>query len=216
MKVYGRSLNPQLLSFWYDHAALGRIGLIHIDLVTARLINWAESRVTPDGEPSPWAHVFVFLRPRHGVPWIAESDLNVPLPGFRPKPNGPQVNPIYKWSHPAVDRVAVLDPGLSDQQSARLEEGVREILRGGYTYRVGELAEAWLAMLKHDLTYRGRFHREDSMHCGHFVRECLRLMDCDPFGPDVLPENTVPELIAHAFPVVAEWHAPQPDSTESA
>ena len=75
MKVYGRSLNPELLSFWYEHAAVGRIGLVHIDIVTARLIGWAERRVTADGEPSPWAHVFVFIRPRSGVPWIAESDL---------------------------------------------------------------------------------------------------------------------------------------------
>jgi hypothetical protein len=215
MKVYGRSLNPHLLSFWYEHAAVGRIGLVHIDIVTARLIGWAERRVTPDGEPSPWAHVFVFLKPRSGVPWIAESDLNVPLPGFRPKPNGPQENPIYKWSHPAVDHAVVLDPALQDHQLIQFEEGVRQILRAGYTYRVGELAEAWVAMRKHDLRYRGRLHRDDAMHCGHFVRDCLRGAGCDPLGPGVLPENTVPDLIAHAFPVVAEWHAAQPESEDA-
>jgi hypothetical protein len=209
MKAFSRSINPELLSFWYAHAQAGRIGLVHIDIVTARLIGWVERRVTVHGEPSPWAHVFVFLRARSGVPWIAESDLNVPLPGFRPKPSGPQENPIYKWSHPAVDRVAVLETGMSDQQVLRFEQGVRQILRAGYTYRVGELASAWMAMLKRDLSYRGRLHRKDAMHCGHFVRESLRYAGCDPLDPDILPENTVPELIAQAFPVVAEWHAPK-------
>ncbi|RPH96383.1 hypothetical protein EHM69_01585 [candidate division KSB1 bacterium] len=208
MKAFSRSINPELLSFWYDYAAPGRIGLIQIDVVTARLINWVERRVTPSGEPSPWAHVFFFIRPRHGVPWIAESDMNVPLPGFRPKPSGPQKNLIYKWSHPGINRAAILDPGLSALQVEDLEKIIRRLLNAGYTYRVSELAEAWIAMVKQDLTYRGPLYHSDSMHCSHFVRECLRLIGCDPLGASVSPENTVPELIAQAFPVVAEWCAP--------
>ena len=207
MKTFGRSINPQLLSFWYEHAAFGRIGLIHVDLVTARLINWAERWVTTDGEPSAWAHVFIFLPLRNGIPWIAESDMNVPLPGFRPKPNGPQENLIYKWSHPAIDRAIVVDPGLNTAQLKKLQEGIRSILNAGFTYRVGELAEAWVAMVKRDLTYRGPLHRDDAMHCGHFVRECLKAADCDPFGPHILPDNTVPEHIAQVFPMIAEWQA---------
>ena len=109
----------------------------------------------------------------------------------------------------------MLDPALQDHQLTRFEEGVRQILRAGYTYRVGELAEAWVAMRKRDLRYRGRLHRDDSMHCGHFVRDCLRGAGCDPLGPGVLPENTVPELIARAFPVAAKWHAPQAESKDA-
>lgn len=208
MKAYSRSINPDLLRFWYDNAKPGLIGLVHIDFVTAKLINWVERRITPDGEPSPWAHVFLFLKPRHGIPWIAESDLFVPLPGVYPKPNGPQVNPIYKWSHPGVDRAIIVDPLLAVHQIERLEDVVGQLLRAGYTYRIGELAEAWVALNKHDLTYRGKLHRDDAMHCGHFVRECLHALNCDPFGPDILPDNTVPELVAQAFPAVAHWPAP--------
>lgn len=205
MITYSRSLNTQLLDFWYAHAAPGRIGLIGIDVITARLIGWAERHVTADHQPSPWAHVFLFIRPRHGVPWIAESDMPVPLPGFRPKPSGPQENPIYKWAHPAVDRAAVLDPGLSASEYLAVENGIAPFLKGEYRYRVSELAETWVALERHDPAFRGPLHRDDSMHCGHFVRACLRLVGRDPLCPDLLPENTVPEHLAQSFPVVAQW-----------
>ena len=208
MKVFGRSLDPQLLNFWYEQAAPGRIGLIGIDVITARLIGWAERRVTADHQPSPWAHAFFFLRPRHGVPWIAESDMQVPLPGFRPKPDGPQENPIYKWAHPAVTQAAVLDPGLSPTDLAAVEQRVAHFLKGGYTYRVSELAETWVSLERADPAFRGPLHRDDAVHCAQFVRECLQAAGRDPFPSDLLSENTVPEHLAQTLPIIAEWRRP--------
>jgi hypothetical protein len=199
-------LQCDLLTFWYRYGRPGRIGLIGLDTPPAKLIGWAERRVTPNGDVSAWVHVFMFSQKRHGVPWLVESDLHVPLPGFRPKPNGLQENAIYKWAHPLVTRARVVDAGLSDDQVARAVLEAQRLMQSGFTYRVSELAEAWVAMTKRDLRFRGRLHHEDAMHCGHFLRNCLRAADCDPFGSNVLPENTVPELFAQAFPTVAEWH----------
>lgn len=212
MKVFTRSLDSGLLDFWYTHAAPGRIGLIGIDVITARLIGWAERRVTANHQPSPWAHVFLFLRPRHGIPWIAESDLQVPLPGYRPKPNGPQVNPVYKWAHPAVTQAAVLDPGLSPSELTAVEKRIAHFLKGGYTYSLAELAETFVSLERQDPAFRGRLHRDDAVHCAHFVRECLQQAGRDPLPTDLLPENTVPEHYAQVFPIIAEWRrSPTPE-----
>ncbi|HEY3294715.1 MAG TPA: hypothetical protein VGL38_04720 [bacterium] len=209
MKKSPRLTDPNLLEFWRTYAAPGRIGLIHINFVAAKLINWGEKWVTPTGEPSPWTHVFMFTKPRRGMPWIAESDFHVPLPGFLPKPDGPQENPVQKWSSTTIDRAAVVDTGLTHEQFEAAEHAAQHLMSSGYSYRFAELAEAWVAMLKHDLTYVSPLHRDDSMHCGHFLRECLSAAACDPFGPGVLPHNTVPELFAQKFSHIAEWSKPQ-------
>jgi hypothetical protein len=208
MKVYSHTINSDLLAFWQENAVPGRIGLIHIDLITARLINWAQQRVTVDGAPSSWTHCFMFLDPRGDMPWITESDVRVPLPGFRPKPSGPQENPVDKWALEIVDRAVLVDPGLTPEQWSQLQVGEKRLLTAGYTYRYQELFEAWVALLKKDLAFRSPLHRDDSMHCGHYLRVLLQTVGIDPYGPSVLPENTVPELFSQVFPIVAEWSAP--------
>jgi hypothetical protein len=208
MKFYVRDLNRPLLDFWYQYAQPGRIGLLHLDFLPAKVIGWAERQVTPGHKASLWVHVFLFGTPRHGIPWIFESDRNIPLPGFRPKPNGPQENPIYKWSHPFVDHAIVLDPRFEGDQVTKLLNKAAELVQSRYTYRFSELIDAWVAMERHDLHHRGRWHQNDSMHCGHFIRECLGAVGYDPFGPDILPDNTVPELFFQKIPALAEWIRP--------
>jgi len=222
VKATEGSLNPDLLSFWYEFASPGRIGLVHLDAPAARVINWAEKWVTPDGKPSWWTHVFLFTHPRSGVPWIAESDVSVPLPGFRQKISGPQENLIYKWCHPIVDRAAVADLQLSREQCDRLEAAAHALIRQRYTYRLSELAGTFLALATRDLRRRRSVRRmlrekDDSMHCAQFVRLCLSAAGCDPWGEPVRPENTVPEHYAQAFPIVAIWpHPPEPGERPAA
>jgi hypothetical protein len=205
MKAYTREIDPALAAFWRAHAAPGRIGLIHIDMALAKLINWAEGLVTPNGEPSLWTHCFLFIESREGEPWIAESDAHVPLPGFRPKLDGPQENSIDKWAISVIDRALVVDAGLSIEQIRRTEATAKALIEAGYTYRYSELADAWIALLKKDLKYTGPLYSPDSMHCAHFLRECLKAAGCDPFGDNILPKNTVPEFFAQKFPPLAEW-----------
>jgi hypothetical protein len=208
MKIINRSLNPALVEFWYAHVKPGQIGLVHLDFPPAKIINWAERFATPDGKPSPWAHGFIFLKPRNGVLWLAESDVNIPLPGFRSKPDGPQENVIYKWSHPMIDHAVVLDTGMTESQFDRIENIAAQLHQAGYTYGITSLLQSGIALAKKDLAYRARIGTETSMHCGHFLRACLMQAGIDPFGEAVLPENTVPALFPMVFPVIAEWKRP--------
>lgn len=193
-----------LLDFWREHGLPGRIGLFHLDFAPAKLINWGQKRLTTDGKPSPWVHCFLFLEPRDGIPWIAESDLSIPLPGLRKPKEGPQINPVTKWSQ-HVDRAAVVDAALNEVQIRQALARAEELARGGYTYGKIALVGTWIAVLRNDLTHHSFLHRERAMHCGQFARYCLRAADVDPWGKAVRDENTAPELIYQQYPVAAEW-----------
>jgi hypothetical protein len=214
MERLNLSLNSELLEFWRIHGEPGRIGLVHLDFPPAKLINWAESWATPDGKPSPWVHCFIFLTPRDEMPWIAESDMNIPLPGFRPKADGPQENPVTKWSFSSVDQAIVLDTGIRPDQFQPIEHVAQMLHDQGYTYSVRSVLESAMALFRHDLSYRGPLHQPGSMHCGHFLRQCLALAGLDPFGPSVAAENTIPALFPTVFPTIGEWRRNQTAATE--
>jgi hypothetical protein len=200
------SINPDLLAFYQTHAKPGRIGLIHLDFAPAKLVNWGQKGLTKDGKSSRWVHAFLFLKPRDNELWIAESDVNIPLPGFRKKAvDGPQENSIRKWSGHVVDQAAILDANLSPEQTEKALQRAKELLSEGYFYGPISLAGTWIAILKKDLRHHSLLHREKAMHCTRFTRECLRAAGRDPFGSNVRPENTAPELLFQTFKVVAEW-----------
>jgi hypothetical protein len=198
-------MNSNLYEFYTAHAAPGRIGLIHLDFAPAKLINYGQKGLTKTGKSSLWVHAFLFTEQREGGWWIAESDVNVPLPGFRRKIDGPQENSIRKWSGQVVDRAAVLDAHLSEEQVRLALIRAQELQRAGYCYGLLALLGTWIAIKKKDLSYYSVFHRAKAMHCGCFVRECLMAAGNDPFGVNVLPENTAPELLYQRLSVIGEW-----------
>jgi hypothetical protein len=193
-----------VLGFWQRHARPGRIGLFHLDYAPASLINWGQKRLTADGKPSPWVHCFMFIDERNGVPWIAESDLSLPIPGLRKMVDGPQVAPVTKWQR-LIDRALIVDPQMTSEQFTRAKSQAARLAQSGLHYSLINLVGAWVAIQRGDLSHRSVFHRRRAMHCGHFVRVCLREAGIDPWGARVLDENTAPELIAREFPVIAEW-----------
>jgi hypothetical protein len=214
-RFYDHTLNPELVDFWREHARPGRIGLIHIDFAPAKLINWAERWATLSGKPSRWAHTFMFLPSADGVPIFAESDARVPLPGFDSnKPDGPQINPVYKWSHRAVDEAAVVDPRLDPDQLQRIAERVEELIQAGYHYPRVALADTMFALAKGDLSYNGPLAADDTMHCSQLVQECLLAAGASPFPENVHPKNIVPEHFAQEFPVIAQWKCREVSASE--
>jgi hypothetical protein len=203
------SRNPELTAFYEEHARPGRMGLVHVDFAPAKLINWGQKRLTPDGKPSRWVHIFFFTEQRNQEWWIAESDVNVPLPGFRKNvTDGPQESPLRKWSGVVVDQAAIVDAGLTEAQTQMVFQRARELIAGGYFYGTFTLAGTWIAILKKDLSHRSILHRKKAMHCAHFVRECLIAAGCDPFGEKIRPANTAPETIYQTLNVIAEWKRP--------
>ena len=139
------------------------------------------------------------------MPWIAESDMSLPIPGFRKASDGPQFNPVSKWLQ-RIDQAAVIDPQLTSAQMKIAESKAEELTRAGFKYGLINLGGTYVSVLKHDLSHHSFLHRESAMHCGHFVRVCLKVAGIDPWGEKVCDENTAPELIYQQFPPVAEWH----------
>ncbi len=198
-------MNAALLEFWQEHGRPGRVGLFHLDFAPAKLVNWGQKRLTLDGKPSPWVHSFLFIEPRDGVPWIAESDMSLPLPGLRKPINGPQLNSVAKWSGMRVDRAAVLDPHLTNEQYERARSRAEELLHEHYFYSLTALAGTWIAILKNDLRHHSLLHRDKGMHCSQFVRTVMGAAGADFLGDEVSLENTAPEMLYQRLDIVGEW-----------
>jgi hypothetical protein len=199
------SFNSRLQDFYVEHGKPGRIALVHFDFAPAKLINWGQKKLTPDGKPSRWTHAFFFIEPREGIPWIAESDVRLPLPGFHNRSDGPQINSSRKWSSTIIDGAVILDPGLNSEQYKKVRAHADYLLTCGFKYGLVALAGTWIAILKHDLSHRSIFHRNSRMHCSQFVRECLKAAGVDPWGDKIASFNLSPEALYQQFPVIAEW-----------
>jgi hypothetical protein len=198
-------MQETVLDFWTEHARPGRVGLIHLDFAPAKLIDWGQKRLTRDGQPSHWVHAFLFIESRNGVPWIAESDASVPWLGVRKPVDGPQINPVTKWSGGTVDRAVVLESGMSDEQYQIARTRAETLTHEHYHYSLIALAGTWISVLRNDLRHRSLLHRIKGMHCGQFVRTCMNAAGVDLLSEDVSLENSAPELIYQHLPVVAEW-----------
>lgn len=198
-------MKSTLLEFWTEHGRPGRVGLIHLDFAPAKLINWGQKRLTRDGKPSPWVHAFLFIEERDGMPWIAESDLSLPLPGLRKPVNGPQLNSVAKWSGSRIDRAVVLDPHLTDEQYRHARMRAEKLLHEQYFYSLTALAGTWMAILRNDLRHHSLLHRARGMQCAQFVRQVLRTAEADFLGDEVSLENTAPEILYQRIELVREW-----------
>jgi hypothetical protein len=198
-------INQDLLTFWLEHARPGRVGLIHLDFAPARIVNWGQKRLTRDGKPSRWVHAFMFIESRDSVPWIAESDARIPLPGFRKKVDGPQINSVKKWSGFVVDEAAVLESHLTEEQYRASRACVDELHRGNHIYSLVALVGTWVAIRKHDLRHHSILHRAKGMQCSQFVRQCIAAARRDFLDEDVSMENTAPEMVFQRLDLVAEW-----------
>jgi hypothetical protein len=199
------SFDRYLQNFYVEHGMPGRIGLVHFNFVPAKLINWGQKKLTRNGKPSRWTHAFFFIEPREGIPWIAESDVKLPLPGFHNRSDGPQINSSRKWSSTIIDDAAILDPVLNSEQYGKVRAHTDCLLTCRLKYGLVALAGTWIAIQKNDLAHRNVFHRDSRMHCAQFVRECLKTASVDPWSDKIASFNLSPEALYQQFPVIAEW-----------
>jgi hypothetical protein len=198
-------VNPELLEFWQAHARPGHIGLVGIRFFLARLVEKGQARLTADGQPSEWAHAFLFQPPRDGIPWIYESDMGFMQYGlFRWAPRA-QENSVVKWSGHRILRACVLDAGLSEGQVEAALSEARELISRGTKYRLREMLGTWIALERGHLEKETLFHTRNALHCGAFVRACLLVAGVDPFGRGIAVSNTAPELLYQKLPVIARW-----------
>jgi len=203
-------MNQALLTFFEQHYAPGRVGLIGQDDLKGTLIRGAEAGLTPDHRPSKWSHTFLMgERRRDSNVYIFESDLRVSVKDWEVQ-NGVMESRIVKWCLDDVSHGCVLGMDLTADLAQRL---VTKGLEYAYDedhlrYPVGELFGTLWAIITHRMARRNIFDDKHAVQCATFVRMCYQAIGRDPVTGPVDISNTSPESYyqSHAFTFRREWH----------
>ncbi len=182
-------------AFLERHARPGRIGLAGGGHLLERIIRKAQRHIVPSGTSSDWSHAFLFSgRRADGHQWVLESDLDIVRKHVR---FGVQENRMAKYFKPkAYPLLAVLDLGLTPEQTRGVLAGGLELLSTRAPYSVRELAGTLLAMRHPRLRERQNLlAREGSLYCSAFVQHCFRRIGID-LAPGLSEKNTTPQDIA--------------------
>lgn len=200
-------LNFNLLRFFTDHYRPGLIGLVGATGIVEMAIREAQKAITVDHQASLWSHCFIFgdLRlDRRGKggsksksPYIFESDLKVNL--FKPQVrNGAQENWIGKHCMESVENAAVIDLGLSEDQSDDILATALQLIDEQVLYPIQELLGTWWAIVTNRGWLPNPVDDPHAMYCSAFVRYCYKEAGADFTGSEVDVSNTAPEHIAQA------------------
>jgi hypothetical protein len=177
------------------YACAGRIGLSGGVTLIDKAIARAQRHLDEEQRWGAWSHAFLFQGRRHdGHHWVIESDLQINRRHIR---LGVQENRISKYfDEQLYCTLAVLDFGLSEEQtSALLREGL-ELVATRARYSLRELVGTLIALRHPELRGRGNIlSRQCSMYCSAFVQHLFRKMGID-LAPGVDAKNTTPEDIS--------------------
>lgn len=206
-------MNQDVVRFFRDNYAPGRVCLIGSSSPIYRLIRDAQSPLTRDKKSSRYNHTFLMGPKRDdgrddGSIFIFESDLHVDVEDWEVK-NGIMESRITKWCRDDLDYAAVLGMDLTQQQTeAMLRKALwyasdEEHLR----YPVGELFGTLLAILFRKLSKKNIFDMKHAIQCATFVRLCYQSIQRDIFTSTTDLTNTSPEEISQSpvFTFRQEW-----------
>ncbi|MBN1424608.1 hypothetical protein JXA88_08630 [Candidatus Fermentibacteria bacterium] len=187
-------LCPELFEFFTRHHRPGRIGFVGTTDAVGTAIRDAQSRITLDGTPSRWSHVFLMGEERaDGEIYIFESDLEPDFdrPQFR---NGAQESRLRKWSVDAVEHAAVLEiSGAEDRVSALQAAALQFVYGQQVAYPIMQLVGTWWQIVAARVWRANPFQEATALYCSSFVRHCF-----DEVGIRLTPNhihlsNTAPE-----------------------
>lgn len=206
-------MNTQVLEFFKQNYAPGRVCLIGSANPIYNLIRQAQSGITTDGKPSRYSHSFIMGIKRDdgrndGGIYIFESDLHASIEDWEVK-NGVMESRITKWCLDDLEYAAVLGMSLSQND---VDNIVRKALWYAYDeshlrYPVGELFGSLWAILMNKLTKKNIFDEEYAVQCATFVRLCYQAINHDIITSGTHPSNTSPEEISQSivFTFRKEW-----------
>jgi hypothetical protein len=207
--------NPELLAFFDQHYAPGRVGLVGTTDAVGTLIREAEAPLTPGRGPSRWSHCFVLGERRNdrrgdGGIYVFESDLKVSVEDWQVQ-NGAMESRLAKWCRDDVEHAAVLGMDFSPEEAGQI---VAKGLEFAYEYEnlhlryaVGELFGTLWAILTRKLNRRNVFDERYAVQCATFVRMCYQAVGRDPIeGPTDL-SHTSPEALwqSQGFALREHW-----------
>lgn len=201
------NVNKKLLSFFSDNHKPGTVGLVGTDDVIGLAIRAAQGTVTQDYSPSLWSHCFILGEARFDLrgldetktrsPYIFESDLKVKL--FKPQlRNGAQENWIGKWCVEKVEHAAVIDFGLSAEETEDVLAAGLQLVDEQVLYPIQELLGTWWAIITARRWEENPIDDPHAMYCSSFVRFCYRKAGHDFISGSLAVSNTAPEDIARA------------------
>ncbi len=186
--------SPEVWTFFVSHFRPGRIGFVGLDDMVGMAIREAQRRLTLDGTPSRWSHVFLMGEKRvDGELYIFESDLEPDLerPQFR---NGAQESRLKKWCVEAVEHAAVIDVLEEDSLRNDLVAGALDFVYGAHVaYPIAQLVGTWWQIIAARLWRANPFEDATALYCSSFVRHCLRKVGVDPVSEGIHLSNTAPE-----------------------
>lgn len=211
------SVNQELVQFFVQHYAPGRVALVGATDLIGRLIREGQAGLTEDRRPSRWSHTFLLGMTREdgrgdGNVYIFESDLRVSTSEWQIE-NGSMESRVVKWCRDDIEHACVLGLDLS---AAQRDAVVRTALHYAYEYEaehlrypIGELFGTFWAILTRRMNKRNIFDERFAVQCATFVRMCYRDgVGVDPIPADVALSNTSPEAFyqSHLFSFREEWH----------
>jgi hypothetical protein len=178
--------------FLERHARPGRIGLSTGTSLPDRMIARAERHLDPDGRWGCWSHAFIFQGVRvDGHQWVIESDLQFHQKHLQ---LGVQENRLGKYfDQKLYTTLAVLDFGLSEEQTNRLVRDGLDMVAARNRYSLRELLGTLLALRNPQL--RGRENllaRDECFFCSSFVVHLFRGIRVD-IAPGLNAKHVTPE-----------------------
>lgn len=201
------TLNAKMLQFFVEHYKPGAIAVVGTQDLIGMAIREAQRKVTPDGKPSRWSHCFLLgeLRwDRRGAQgsisrsvYLFESDLKIKP--FSPQiRNGAQENWIGKWCSAEVANAAIIDLGLTDDQTHDVLATALQLVDEQVLYPIGGLLGTWWSIIAGRQWQENPLDDPHAMYCSSFVRYCYREAGKDFVGGAVSVSNTTPEDVAQA------------------
>ena len=197
-------MNAEVLDFFREHAAPGRLGLTGSANSIYQIIREGQRPLTKDGQLSNYNHVFLIGSARDdgrkdGGIYIFESDLQVSLHDREIK-NGLMESRLVKWCLDDLEFAAVLGMELSDEENQAL---LRNALWFTYdeshlSYPVTELLGTIWAMQTGRMQKTNVFYKEHAAQCATFARLCYQSIGRDFIESGTHPSNTTPEEISQS------------------
>ena len=181
--------------FLEKYSRAGCIGLSGGVTLIDKAICRAERHLDADEKWGSWSHAFLFQGRRpDGHHWIIESDLQIHHKHIQ---FGAQENRVSKYfDEKLYTSLAVLDFGLSAEQTSTLISEGLELVASRARYSMRELVGTLIALRKPGM--RGQNNvlaRERSMYCSALVQHLFLKANVD-LAPGVDGKNTTPEDIS--------------------
>ncbi len=192
------------LEFFERHAAPGRIGLVGGSEITNRMILRAQRHLTPDRKWSLFSHAFLFQgRRADGHHWVFESDLMIQHKNIR---LGVQENRLAKYhGDDSYPYAAVLDFGLTPEQTQKLMAAALELVAGGTRYSLREIVgTVWALRHPRWQPKENLLARERAFYCSAFVTHVLGEIGLK-ISDTAAVKNTTPEHIAQTTTPHTQW-----------